>query len=153
MEQSSIGQSEPRLSDGLRRNHFGRDVVAAGTRDAVRAAVSVLIAAAVAAFAQPTVVPGTLPGSWITGGPNCLEVPDWQVHEYNPAFYILRESGCTNYEKPFLYLIFGSDRALLEDTGAGQVDTGSAVMDVVAQWAKRNKKESVPLIVTHSHGH
>src|SRR5207247_251221 len=47
----------------------------------------------------------------------------------------------------------GSDRALLEDTGAGPVDTSSAVMDVVAQWAKRNKKDSVPLIVMHSHGH
>ena len=42
-----------------------------------------------------------------------MEVPDWQVHEYNADFYILRESGCTNYEKPFLYLIFGKDKALL----------------------------------------
>ena len=33
-------------------------------------------------------------------------MPDWQIHEYNANFYILRESGCTNYEKPFLYLIF-----------------------------------------------
>jgi YVTN family beta-propeller protein len=102
---------------------------------------------------QAGVAVGTLPKVWQTGGPDCATLPKWQVHEYNPDFYILRESGCTNYEKPFLYLIFGSDRALLEDTGAGQVDTGSAVMDVVSQWAKRNKKESVPLIVTHSHGH
>ena len=57
--------------------------------------------------------PGTLPKSWITGGPKCMEVPDWQVHEYNPDFYILRESGCTHFEKPFLYLLFGADKALL----------------------------------------
>jgi hydroxyacylglutathione hydrolase len=65
--------------------------------------------------------PGLLPASWLSGGPNCVSVPDWQVHEYNDNFYILRESGCINYEKPFLYLIFGDKKALLEDTGAGQV--------------------------------
>jgi len=58
----------------------------------------------------PAIETGTLPAVWITGGPNCLEVPDWQIHEYNANFYILRESGCTNYEKPFLYLIFGRGR-------------------------------------------
>src|ERR1700734_3682543 len=77
---------------------------------------------------QPEIETGTLPKNRITGGPNCLEVPDWQVHEYNPTFYILRESGCINYEKPFLYLIFGDKKALLEDTGAGQVQTAPFVM-------------------------
>ena len=57
-----------------------------------------------------------MPASWLSGGPNCVSVPDWQVHEYNDNFYILRESGCINYEKPFLYLIFGDKKALLEDT-------------------------------------
>lgn len=96
---------------------------------------------------------GTLPKSWQTGGPNCAELPKWQVHEYNPNFFILRESGCTHFEKPFLYLIFGTDRALLEDTGAGEVDTAAIVTDVMAQWAKRNNKPPVPLVVVHSHAH
>ena len=96
---------------------------------------------------------GTLPDHWITGGPRCVEVPDWQVHQYNEDFYILRESGCTNYEKPFLYLIFGKDRAMLEDTGAGKPDTARAVSAVIADWCKRNKRDSIPLIVTHSHSH
>ena len=61
---------------------------------------------------------GELPQKWITGGPRCAEVPDWQVQEYNEDLYILRESGCTDYEKPFLYLFFGKERALLEDTGS-----------------------------------
>src|SRR5258707_823944 len=51
--------------------------------------------------------PGVLPKTWMTGGPKCMEMPAWQVHEYNPNFFILRESGCIHYEKPFLYLIFG----------------------------------------------
>ena len=65
------------------------------------------------------VEPGTLPLKWATGGPNCMELPDWQVREYNPDFYILRQSGCTHYEKPFLYLLFGSDKALLVDAPKG----------------------------------
>lgn len=93
------------------------------------------------------VEPGTLPAKWVASGPNCLEAPDWQVHAYNPSFYILRESGCTNYEKPFLYLIFGRDRALLIDTGAGPVDTATQVMKLVR--ARGGK----PLVVAHSHAH
>lgn len=101
----------------------------------------------------PDIETGVLPKSWITGGPNCLEVPDWQVHEYNATFYILRESGCTNYEKPFLYLIFGRDRALLVDTGAGPVDTAAFTGKLIARWCQRNQRQAMPLLVVHSHGH
>jgi hydroxyacylglutathione hydrolase len=104
--------------------------------------------------ANSPVEPGVLPARWMTGGPNCMELPAWQVHEYNPNFYILRESGCIHYEKPFLYLIFGRDRAVLEDTGAGKVDTAAIVMDLIAKWAARNHRtEPVQLIVLHSHSH
>src|SRR5215831_6654320 len=97
--------------------------------------------------------PGSLAEPWKTGGPNCLTVPDWQVHEYNEDFYILRESGCIHYEKPFLYLIFGRDKALLEDTGAGEVQTAPFVMDLLARWAKKKNQPVPSLIVIHSHAH
>src|SRR6185503_13862711 len=80
------------------------------------------------------------------GGPDCSEIPPWQIHQYNPTFYILRESGCTHYEKPFLYLIVGKSRALLVDTGAGAADTASVIAQLMV-------KQSVPLLVVHSHGH
>ncbi|MCU1326672.1 MAG: beta-lactamase domain protein [Bryobacterales bacterium] len=113
----------------------------------------VLLASATLTFAADALVPGTLPQSFRSGGPNCLTVPDWQVHAYNEDFYILRESGCINYEKPFLYLIFGNDFALLEDTGAGKVDTATEVLALIEKWAKLKKRTPVPLIVIHSHGH
>ena len=97
--------------------------------------------------------PGTLPDHWMTGGPDCVSVPDWQVHQYNDDFYILRESGCIHFEKPFLYLIFGNEKALLEDTGAGEVQTAPFVMDLLAKWAKRTKHAPVKLVVIHSHAH
>ena len=91
--------------------------------------------------------PGAFPPSWITGGPDCAAPQDWQIHEYNSSFYILRESGCIDYEKPFLYLIFGRDRALLVDTGAGPSDAAQVVQRLIA------KRGTVPLVVAHSHGH
>jgi glyoxylase-like metal-dependent hydrolase (beta-lactamase superfamily II) len=112
--------------------------------------------AALAQAPQPNgggVRPGTLPRRWLTGGPNCMEVPDWQVHEYNSDLYILRESGCTNYEKPFLYLIFGESKAMLLDTGAGKTDVAHEVDGVISKWLARNHRNSIPLIVAHSHSH
>jgi len=96
---------------------------------------------------------GDLPSHWITGVPDCSAVPKWQVHAYNPDLYILRESGCTNYEKPFLYLFFGRDRALLQDTGAGETNVDEIVNQTIAEWCRRNGRQSIPLIVAHSHGH
>jgi glyoxylase-like metal-dependent hydrolase (beta-lactamase superfamily II) len=97
--------------------------------------------------------PGVLPRQWRPSGPNCMEVPPWQVHEYNPNLYILRESGCTNYEKPFLYLFFGETRALLQDTGAGDTDIDRLIPQLLQQWATRNKRPVPPLLVVHSHSH
>lgn len=115
----------------------------------------VLLGMAVAWAADPSggLEPGTLPAAWISGGPNCVSVPDWQVHEYNDDFYILRESGCIHFEKPFLYLIFGEREALLEDTGAGEVQTAPFVMGLLGKWAKKKNHAAVSLIVIHSHGH
>jgi len=106
----------------------------------------------VAAVAQ-TPRPGTIPAKWISGGPNCVEVPDWQVHAYNEDFYILRQSGCVNYEKPFLYLIFGKEKALLEDTGAPPSDAARVVSSLIAKWLKLKGQASISLIVAHSHSH
>src|SRR5262249_52885437 len=129
--------------------------------DAIRATLRILIVrisvglvtVALLAAAVPGVEQGVFPSSWITGGPNCLEVPAWQIHEYNPNLYILRESGCTHYEKPFLYLFFGADRALLIDTGAGASDAASVTGKLIAKWLKRSKREAIPLIVVHTHAH
>jgi len=97
---------------------------------------------------------GELPMAWRTGGPTCGEAPEWEVHAYNPDLYILRENGCVNYEKPFLFLFFGSEKALLIDTGAaGETHVADAVSGVIDEWATRNHREPPPLIVGHSHSH
>ena len=95
---------------------------------------------------------GTLPASWTTGA-SCPETPAFKTHEYNSDFVILRQSGCTNFEKPFLYLIFGERTALLVDTGARTADVGAAVQRILDQWSARHGDRTVSLIVVHSHGH
>ena len=130
-----------------------------------RSAMAALATLACTSFAQAaddfTFEGGTLPRSWIVSGPTCSEVPEFQVHEYNPDFYILRQSGCTHHEKPFIYLIFGEETALLLDTGAGiedtltdtPIDPVGAVDAVIAQWLFRDGRESIPLVVAHLHSH
>lgn len=60
-------------------------------------------------------VPGVLPESFVEPE---HDSPLWQVHAYNNNTYILRQSGLTDYEKPFLYLLFGDEKAYLLDTGS-----------------------------------
>jgi hydroxyacylglutathione hydrolase len=96
---------------------------------------------------------GVLPLKWTTGGPKCMEMPLWQVHEYNPNLFILRQSGCTDYEKPFLYLFFGKERALLLDTGSRNGNLVPTLQQTVHSWLKRNSRQSIPLVVVHSHPH
>ena len=99
-----------------------------------------------------TVEPGTLSPTWITGA-SCPETPAFRVHEYNPDLFILRQSGCTNFEKPFLYLLFGERSAMLVDTGAQTADVAGAVGQVIERWSARHGGRPVSLVVVHSHGH
>lgn len=92
---------------------------------------------------------GSLPSAWISPSGNCLEEQDWRVHEYNQDFFILRQSGCTHYEKPFLYLIFGKEKALLLDSGAGTPQTAPMIQALM----RKRGKADLPLLVVHSHGH
>jgi hydroxyacylglutathione hydrolase len=96
---------------------------------------------------------GVLPQKWMTGGPKCMEMPEWQVHEYNPNLYILRQSGCTDAEMPFLYLFFGKDKGLLWDTGSTNGNLVPELQHVVHNWLERNHRSSIPIVVTHSHSH
>jgi hydroxyacylglutathione hydrolase len=100
----------------------------------------------------PTQLGGSFPDEWISGG-DCLNDPPIQVHQYNDDTYILRQSMCTNFEGPFMYLLFGSDKVLLEDTGAGGIEIATTVYDIIDEWLLENGKTSIELIVTHSHAH
>src|SRR5437868_13880706 len=96
--------------------------------------------------------PGVLPKTWILGGPKCIEIPEFQIQEYNEDFYVLRQSGCSHYEKPFLYLLFGKDKVLLLDTGAGKDEVARVVKRVSDQWLARSESAARNLGGAHSRG-
>jgi glyoxylase-like metal-dependent hydrolase (beta-lactamase superfamily II) len=79
--------------------------------------------------------------------------PQMQVQRYDDDTYVIRQSIRTNFEGPFLYLLFGSDRALLIDTGAGGLTVRPTIDRAVAEWASRHQRTSIPLVVAHSHSH
>ncbi|HKI06681.1 MAG TPA: MBL fold metallo-hydrolase [Thermoanaerobaculia bacterium] len=98
---------------------------------------------------------------WIHGAPDCAlsSDPPLQVHAFDKDTYILRQSKCLHFEAPFLYLLFGTERALLLDTGAGApADRGplpvrSVVQGIVEQWQAIHERPGLELVVAHSHGH
>jgi len=101
-------------------------------------------------------VGGQLPDNWISGGPDCGSEPTIQVHAYDADTFILRQSLCTSGEAPFMYLLFGDDKVLMEDTGD---DVGvpipliETVDQIISDWLERNGRDSVELIVVNSHAH
>lgn len=95
---------------------------------------------------------GKLPDRWINGQ-DCQSEQKVQIHKYNKDFYILRQSVCTHFEAPFIYLIFGNKSVFMQDTGASDVGLVQIVDSIIVNWLKRNKKQNIQLVVSHSHGH
>ncbi|WP_433023022.1 MBL fold metallo-hydrolase [Kribbella sp. CA-294648] len=72
--------------------------------------------------------------------------PDHQLHWYDDRTVIIRQALHTNFEGPFSYLLIGSERALLLDTGTGDIDLRAVVDKLLAG-------REVELVVAHTHGH
>ena len=71
---------------------------------------SLLLASSVTDAADPAI--HALPFKpWINGV--SANEPQMQVQRYDEDTYVIRQSIRTNFEGPFLYLLFGSGRALL----------------------------------------
>lgn len=105
----------------------------------------------------PTTV--SLDVQWIHGVPAGRRPSDpaIQVHHCDPHTVILRQSKSVNYEAPFLYLLFGNDRALLLDTGAtadpAQFPLRATVDQLIAGWLAGHPRDAYELVVAHTHGH
>jgi glyoxylase-like metal-dependent hydrolase (beta-lactamase superfamily II) len=89
---------------------------------------------------------------WSEGASDCEKTPQppLQVHRYNAQTFILRESLCATYEGPFMYLLVGSQRALLIDSGAV---SDAQTMPLSQTVRGLLPKPDFPLTVVHTHGH
>jgi hydroxyacylglutathione hydrolase len=104
-------------------------------------------------------VAGDLDVSWIHGSPPGRRNPDppLQLHAYDEHTYVLRQSKALSYEAPFLYLMFGNERAVLFDTGAtarpDRFPLRASVDRLVGGWLAAHPRASYSLVVAHTHGH
>jgi hydroxyacylglutathione hydrolase len=105
---------------------------------------------------KPTIEEGSLNVQWFAGAANCNQDnnPALQVHAYNKNLTILRQNKCTNFEAPFMYLIFGAQKALLLDTGATQnLPLRTTVENLLVEHYGAAQRAQIMLIVAHTHGH
>ena len=118
----------------------------------MRPAVAALLAASFVLTA-PILAPAAPPlfKPWIDG--TSTAEPQMQVQRLDRDTYVIRQSVRTNFEAPFLYLLFGRDRALLLDTGAGGLKIRPTLDGVIDQWLAEHRRKSIPLVVAHSHSH
>ncbi len=102
---------------------------------------------------------GSLDVTWSHGARSkrAATDPPIQVHRYDEHTVILRQSKSVHYEAPFLYLLFGNDRALLLDTGATAdpllFPLREIVDGLITSWLGRHPRDRYELVVAHSHGH
>jgi len=93
---------------------------------------------------------------WSEGTTDCKADPHppIEVHPVGAAgTYILRESLCSTFEAPFMYLLVGARRAMLIDTGdvadPRQMPLAQKVMELLPD----SGGAKLPLLVVHTHRH
>jgi hydroxyacylglutathione hydrolase len=110
-------------------------------------------------FEMPQLELDNLGVHWIHGSVSAKHNtdPDIQIHAYNEHTYILRQNMAVHYEAPFMFLLFGNDRAILLDTGATRspkfFPLRQVVDELVSQWLTRHPRSSYSLIIAHTHLH
>ena len=88
---------------------------------------------------------------WIDG--TTASEPEMQVQPIDADTIVIRQSVRTNFEAPFLYLLFGRDRVLLLDTGAGGLKVRPTIERLIGDWRTKHGGRPIHLVVAHSHGH
>jgi hydroxyacylglutathione hydrolase len=104
-------------------------------------------------YSQP--VPGSLNVHWNEGASDCKATPQdpLQVHNYEPQTFILRQNPCADFEANFIYLLIGSDKALLIDTGAVADPQAMPLAKMILQLLPDKDHKKLPLLVAHTHRH
>jgi Metallo-beta-lactamase superfamily len=75
----------------------------------------------------------------------------------DPHTFILRVSKAVSFEAPFIFLLFGNERAVLFDTGPSadpvKIPLRRTVDELVAAWLAEHPREEYELVIAHTHGH
>jgi hydroxyacylglutathione hydrolase len=79
--------------------------------------------------------------------------PAFQAQPIDGNTIVIRQSIRTTFEAPFLYLLFGQEKALLIDTGAEGGNPSAEIDRLIGDWLAANGRKEIALVVMHSHGH
>jgi len=106
-------------------------------------------------LAPAQLAPGSMDVRWDEGAPDCTKSahPPLEVHRYNAATFILRQNLCATFEAPFLYLLIGSTKALLIDTGDVADPQKMPLAKTVMGLLPGGGSSEFPLLVVHTHRH
>lgn len=112
-------------------------------------------------FSLPEAASGDLNVRWIHGSvsPKHNTDPDIQVHGYNSHTVIMRQNMAVHPEAPFMFLLFGNDRAILLDTGATRspdfFPLRQTVDNCIEHWLAQHggNPATYGLVVAHTHLH
>jgi hydroxyacylglutathione hydrolase len=127
-------------------------------RLSIRLTVIALLVFAVLFKSSPAwsqLVPGSMDVHWNEGSANCAKDPQppLQQHQYNSGTFILRENLCTTFEAPFMYLLVGSTKALLIDSGDIADPNVAPLAESVMHLLPGEGAAKLPLLVVHTHRH
>ena len=92
---------------------------------------------------------------WQKSSNNCKAniVPAIMVVQADSSTYVLRQSKCTTFEAPFMYLLIGSDIALLLDSGDVADSSISPLHKTIREIIDKNHPSVTKLLLVHSHSH
>jgi glyoxylase-like metal-dependent hydrolase (beta-lactamase superfamily II) len=115
--------------------------------------LALMLCSMMPAWGEP--VPGSLPAQWNVGAEDCAKSsqPPLQVHAYEPQTFILRQNLCASFEGNFIYLLIGSDKALLIDTGAIEDTQKMPLAKTILELLPEKDQKKLPLLVAHTHRH
>ncbi|MGY0216511.1 MBL fold metallo-hydrolase [Endozoicomonadaceae bacterium StTr2] len=93
--------------------------------------------------------------SWIHGSPDCdlnqdPVIDSWQ---YDDRSFILRQNKCLTAEAPFIYVLTGTRKILVLDTGDLNNIPGFSLYQEVRNLVDEKQLAGKEILVIHSHGH
>src|SRR5215831_12434087 len=151
LDSSSRHLTEPGSRNDPDAPFFGQ-AISIGHRRLVLLALGMLLRSP---LGWSQLVPGSMEVQWSEGTPNCATKSQspLQVHQYNACTFLLRESLCTTFEAPFMYLLVGATKALLIDTGDVADPKVIPLADSVMHLLPGEGPTKLPLLVVHTHRH
>ncbi len=106
-------------------------------------------------LASPAAALPGIDAAWNPGSPDCAKNPQppLEVHAYDSRTFVIRENPCSTFEAPFMYLLIGSTKAMLIDSGDVADPKAMPLADTVMQMLPGEGPAKLPLLVVHTHRH